>query len=90
MDPTLAAMFSADAASALGRQRDDAQHAQARQRDGAAFDMRALGGFVLGELFSSNDPGQFAGLNTAIRVPSTIDHPSIPVSNPVNTGGKVA
>lgn len=81
-------MFSADAATALARQRDDAQHAQARQRDGAAYDMRMLGAFVTGELFSSNDPGQFAGLNTAIRVPSTIDHPSIPVHNPQNTGVK--
>lgn len=91
MDPTLAGMFSADAAMALARQRDDAQHATARQRDGAAYDMRMLGAFVTAELFRSDDPGQFAGLagalNTFARVPTTLDHPSIPVSNPMNMGG---
>ena len=86
MDPLLAGQFSADTAMALARQRDDAQHAQARQRDGAAYDMRMLGGFITGELFRSDDPAQFAGLNAGVRVPTTLDHPSIPVTNPANTG----
>jgi hypothetical protein len=70
-------MFSADAAEAIARRRDDSQLATARQRDGAAYDMRMLGGFMTGSLFSSDDPERFAGLNAGVRVPTTIDHPGI-------------
>lgn len=70
-------MFAADAAEAIARRRDDSQLATARQRDGAAYDMRMLGGFMTGSLFSSDDPERFAGLNAGVRVPTTIDHPGI-------------
>ena len=70
-------MFAADAAESIARRRDDSQLATARQRDGAAFDMRMLGGFLASSLFSSDDPERFAGLNAGVRVPTTLDHPDI-------------
>lgn len=56
-----------------------AQGATARQTDGAAYDQRLLGGFIAGELMRSNDPESFAGLNTASRIPTTLDHPGAKV-----------
>jgi len=50
--------------------------ALARQRDGATYDQRVLGAVSAVELLVTNDPMQVAGLNTAIRTPTTIDHPS--------------
>jgi len=70
-------MFSADAAEAIARRRDDSQLATARQRDGAAYDMRMLGGFMTASLFASDDPERFAGLNSGVRIPTTVDHPGI-------------
>lgn len=61
----------------FSRQAAHSEGATARQTDGAAYDMRMLGGFIGGELFRANDPESFAGLNTAIRVPSTIDQPGV-------------
>ena len=55
----------------------DLQLAFARQRDGAAYDMRVIGAISANELLVSNDPVQFAGLNTGIRTPTTISHPSV-------------
>ncbi len=54
----------------------DLNLAFARQRDGATFDQRTLGAVAAAELLVSNDPGDVARMNTAIRTPSTIDHPS--------------
>lgn len=73
-------MFEGDLAQAVARRRDDSDLAAARQRDGAAYDMRMLGGFMTGSLFSSDDPERFAGLNAGVRVPTTIDHPSAVVA----------
>lgn len=47
-----------------------------RQADGAAFDMRVIGAVAASELLVSNDPADFARTNAAVRVPTTIDHPS--------------
>lgn len=54
----------------------DLNLAFARQRDGAAFDQRTLGAVAASELLVSNDAGDVARMNTAIRTPTTIDHPS--------------
>jgi hypothetical protein len=70
-------MFAADAAEAIARRRDDSMLASARQRDGAAYDMRMLGGFMTASLFASDDPERFAGLNSGIRVPTSIDTPGV-------------
>lgn len=55
---------------------NDFQLALARQRDAAAFDMRVIGAVAAGELLVTNDPSEVARLNTAVRTPTTIDHPS--------------
>lgn len=72
-------MFEADSAEAIGRRRDDTQLATARQRDGAAQDMRVIGGVITQELLTSDDAESAMGFNAAVRVPTTLDHPSIPV-----------
>lgn len=80
----LAGIFEADAAEAVARRRDDTALATARQRDAAAYDTRMLGGFMTAQLFASDDTqalaGMFAGLNGAIRVPTTVDHPNAVVT----------
>lgn len=78
-------MLELDAAEAVARRRDDTQQAIARQRDGAVYDMRGLGGFMTQQLFASDNGVTFADLNAAVRTPTTIDHPSVPVGNPANT-----
>ena len=55
----------------------DLNLAFARQRDGAAYDQRNLGAVAAVELLVSNDPMQVAGLNTGVRTPTTISHPSM-------------
>lgn len=52
------------------------QTSQQRQSDAAAFDMRVIGAVAAGELLVTNDPSEVARLNSAIRTPTTIDHPS--------------
>ena len=76
MSPELLNLFESDLAAHLGRQRDDIYLAVARQRDGAAYDMRALGAFTLGNLFTSDDPERMAGLNAGVRIPTTLTHPN--------------
>lgn len=70
----------ADCLEAIGRRRDDINLAQARQRDGAAQDMRVVGSAIAANIIQSDDPTQYAGLNAGVRVPTTLDHPGIPVA----------
>lgn len=79
MSPELLAIFNQDMAQAVARRRDDSDLAAARQRDGAAYDMRMLGGFMTSALFASDDPERFAGLNTGARIPVTLDQPGAKV-----------
>lgn len=58
----------------------DLNLAFARQRDGATYDQRVLGAVAAVELLVSDDPMQVAGLNTGMRTPTTVDHPSAIVS----------
>lgn len=71
----LLTMFEADAAESIARRRDDTQLAIARQRDGAAYDMRMLQGFISGTLFAQDDGNELSRINAAVRVPTTLDHP---------------
>ncbi len=73
--PDLQAMFDADMAQAIARRRDASDEAMARQRDGAAYDMRALGAVITSELVRSDDPAQIAALNAGIRTPLTVSQP---------------
>lgn len=72
----LGGIYYSDAAEAVARRRDEITLAHRRQADAAAYDMRALGGFIVSALFSSDDPERFAGLNAGVRVPTTLDHPN--------------
>lgn len=67
--------FEASMLQNFSRQAAHSEGATARQTDGAAYDMRSLGGFIAGEMHRSNDPEAFAGLNTASRIPTTLDQP---------------
>lgn len=69
-------LFEADAAEAIARRRDDINLATARQRDGAAFDSRALGYFGIEQVFRSDNGTFYGDLNAAARMPSTLDHPN--------------
>lgn len=79
MAVSLDELFAADAAESIARRRDNTQLALARQSDGAAQDMRVVGGLIASELLTSNDPMQMAGLNAGVRTPTTVDHPGNPV-----------
>lgn len=76
----LMSLYEADAAEAIARRRDDITLATARQRDGAAYDMRALGAFTIEQLFRSDNGSGYADLNAASRMPSTLDHPNVVVN----------
>lgn len=76
MGPELQNLFAADAAEAIAARRDDTRLAAARQRDGAAFDMRALGAAIGSSLVASDDTSEMSRINAAVRVPTTLDHPS--------------
>lgn len=69
--------YAAWAAHSANDSRDHISLARARQTDGAAFDMRALGGVIANEILVSNDPMMFALMNAGVRVPTTISHPSV-------------
>lgn len=73
----LLGLLEGDMGLSIRSQAQEVGLAHARQRDGAAFDMRALGAAVASELVQSDDPQTFAGLNTAVRIPTTVDHPGI-------------
>lgn len=77
MDDKLLGLFHADAAEAISRRRDDTQLAIARQRDGAAHDMRLLGYIGTSELLVSNDTSEISRLNAAVRSPTTLSHPNV-------------
>ncbi|MCP9473349.1 MAG: hypothetical protein NNA30_11505 [Nitrospira sp.] len=74
-------LFAADFAESIARRRDDTNLATARQRDGAAFDNRALGYFGLEQLFRSDNPMGYADLNAASRMPTTLDHPNATIKS---------
>jgi hypothetical protein len=73
-------LFTADAAEAVGRRRDDTQLATARQRDGAGQDMRVVGGMIAKELLVSDSPDDMSRINAAVRIPTTVDHPNAVVT----------
>lgn len=74
LDAAVVDQLTAAASRGILRQSDRADEASARQSDGAAFDMRLLGGVMANELIGENERANVGGLNTAIRTPSTIDH----------------
>lgn len=47
-----------------------------RQRDGAAQDMRVIGAAVAAWLAPSDDTSEMSRINAAVRVPTTLTHPS--------------
>lgn len=75
---SLLQLFMSDSAEAIARRRDDTQLATARQRDGAGQDMRVVGGMIAKELLVSDSPDDMSRLNAAVRIPTTLDHPSNP------------
>lgn len=80
MNEGLLQLFVSDSAEAIGRRRDSTQLAMERQRDGAAQDMRVIGGMIAKELLVSDSPDDMSRLNAAVRVPTTVDHPGIPAT----------
>lgn len=87
LDDATREAYITDAMEAQASRRDHMRGAMARQTDGANFDNRTLNAFITNQMSQSNDPALFALVNSGIRVPTTIDHPSIPVFNPGNMAG---
>lgn len=76
IDPSVDAALQTAAARGILGQADDQANAIARQRDGNAFDMRALGATIARQLVAAPDPVDFADLNQSARNPTTIEHPT--------------
>lgn len=77
---TLLEAYGADLLEGARLRAGDVALATARQRDGAAQDMRVIGGAIAAEVLRSDDPAQFAGLNAGVRIPTTLDQPGSVVS----------
>lgn len=80
--PDMMNAFETEQLQSFGRRTTDVDLATARQRDGAAFDHRALNFFGLGTLFLSDDAERAQSLNVAARIPTTLDQPGAVVSKP--------
>ena len=68
-------IFTSAVAERMARLQEHAIGATQRQTDGAGFDQRALGAVIANELVVSNDPMTMAGMNAAVRIPTTLTHP---------------
>ena len=78
MDPNLQAImiaFTVGSVQSQGAQRDHHVGMLARQGDFAAQDNRMITSAILSMLISSDDPAQFAGLQTASHVPGVQPYP---------------
>jgi hypothetical protein len=58
------------------RRRDDADIAIARARDTALHGLKVVEAVSAKELLVSDDPAEMSRLNSAVRVPTTLDHPN--------------
>lgn len=65
MDDKLFALFQAEIGTAI-----------VRQRDGAAQDMRVVGASITSWLAPGDDSSEMSRLNAAVRIPTTLTHPS--------------
>lgn len=70
MNAELVGLFSADAAEAISRRRDDTQLATARQRDTAQHGLKVVESVAAYELLTSNDPLMAILSKLADRTPS--------------------
>jgi hypothetical protein len=70
MNASLVELFSADAAEAISRRRDDTQLAIARQRDTAQHGLKVVESVAAYELLTSNDPLMAILSKLADRTPS--------------------
>jgi len=86
MDPFLAKMIETGAMERLAVWHADHAAFMARQRDTALFGIQTINAITAKELLVSDDVSEASRINMATRIPTTIDHPSIPVSNPQNAG----
>lgn len=84
MDPFLAKMIEAGMAERMGMYHGELNAALGRARDTALHGLKVVEGVVAKELLVSDDVSEMSRINGAVRVPTTLDHPSIPVSNPAN------
>ncbi len=85
MDTTLAGQLLASWGLLAQATYGDVQTAIGRQRDAAHSVSLAVQGSVARMLIEAGDPSFDSNLNSAVRTPTTLDHPSIPVGNPANT-----
>lgn len=74
LDAAVVDALSARAAAGVARSTDRAEELSLRQSDGAAYDMRTLGGVLANSLIGMDERANVAGLNTAIRTPNTVEH----------------
>lgn len=85
ISPELLGLLEGDMGLSIRNQSQEVGLAHARQRDGAASDMRALGAAVAVAMLQADEPTTFAGINAGVRTPDTLDHPGNTSGNAVPT-----
>lgn len=75
MDPELAGMIKAELGQAIGRRQSAFDQLMVGQVGGINSDQRGTTAAVIGAMIQSDDPQQYAGLNSAVRVPTTLNQP---------------
>lgn len=75
MDPELAGMIKAELAQSIGRRQSGFDQLMVGLVGGINSDQRGTTAAVLNSMIQSDDPQQYAGLNSAVRIPTTLDHP---------------
>lgn len=78
-DGVLQAYFSAGLQD-YDRRNKDTDLATGRARDTALHGLKTIEAVTAYELLVSNDANERARMNAAARVPTTLDHPGIPVA----------
>lgn len=76
MDPDLVKMLREQTAVGANAFTQDIQLGYRRMANGAEFDHRTLNGALAGSILRGDNASEIAGLNAAIRAPTTIDHPN--------------
>jgi len=75
MAPAMAT-FASDAAHSAARNRNAVDVITLGMSQGFALDSRLLTGALAGSILRGDNASEIAGLNAAVRAPTTLDHPN--------------
>ena len=76
MDPVIEKLVNVGFTERQSMMHGDLQTAIGRARDTALHGLKVIEGVVAKELLVSDDPTDYARMNTAARTPTTLDHPN--------------